>query len=276
MNGVTEKTHTLKLYGKAVLLLLLSFLFSAFRSDDPRLLMLRVKHSFFTGDNLGNIYLANEDELVKYLPGGKFFARYSNLKLGTITSVDATNPLKLLLYYRDFQQIVFLDNQLSKNSEAVSLEQLGYEQADLVCAAANNGFWLYNKQNSELIRFDENLKKTAFTGNLKQVLRSELNPNFMLEHNGYLFLNCPAGGIYVFDVFGAFSRVIALKNLNQFQVSQNIIYYQKDSTFCSYNFKLFDEGCTTLPNAARGVSAKYFNNKLYSGNRDSLIIYKFK
>lgn len=252
-------------------------LFSAFITDNPKPLVLKAKSNFFTGDNLGNAYLVNEDELVKYLASGKFFARYSNLKLGAITSVDATNPLKLLLYYRDFQQVVFLDNQLSKNSEAVSLEQLGYEQTDLVCAAANNGFWLYNKQNNELIRFDENLKKIAFTGNLKQVLQHEFNPNFMLEHNGYLFLNCPASGIYVFDIFGAFSRVIAIKNLSQFQVNENIIYYQKDSAFCSYNFKLFDEACIVLPASAQvAVTAKYFNNKLYTGYKDSLLIANFK
>ena len=118
--------------------------------------MIKVKSDFFNADNIGNIYTIKEDELMKFLPSGKFFARYSNLKLGNITSLDATNPLKLVLYYRDFQQIVFLDNQLSVNSENVSLEKLGYEQTDLVCASANNSFWIYNKQNNELIRFNKN------------------------------------------------------------------------------------------------------------------------
>ncbi len=252
----------------------LLFVSMAFDYQDQPPLLLKAKQNFFTGDNFGNVYAVNEDELVKYLGTGKFFARYSNLKLGSITSVDATNPLKLLLYYRDFQQIVFLDNQLSKNSEAVSLEQLGYEQTDLVCAGANNSFWIYNKQNNELIRFDENLKKNAATGNLKQVLQGDIMPNFMLEHNGYLFLNCPQSGIYVFDIFGAFSRIISLKNLAQFQVSENIVYYQKDSAFCSYNFKLFEDVCKPMPGSGK-VTAKYYNNKLYRGYRDSLLVQPF-
>src|SRR3954471_3752167 len=102
--------------------------------DDPKPLVIKTKFDSFTTDNIGNIYTIKEDELIKYLPSGKFFARYSNLRLGNITYVDATNPLKLILYYRDFQQLVFLDNQLSVNSEVVSLEKLGYEQTDLVCA----------------------------------------------------------------------------------------------------------------------------------------------
>lgn len=258
-----------------IVVILVSFCFS-FRQDEPKPLVLKTKQNFYTGDNFGNAYLVNEDELFKYLANGKFFARYSNLKLGSITMVDATNPLKLLLYYRDFQQIVFLDDQLSKNSEAVSLEQLGYEQTDLVCAGANNSFWIYNKQNNELIRFNESLKMIVSTGNLKQILQRNLSPNFMLEHNGYLFLNCPETGIFVFDIFGAFSRIVALKNLKQFQVNENIIYYQKDSAICSYDFKLFEDACKLIPACRPGIIAKYYNKKLYSGYKDSLMIQPFK
>jgi hypothetical protein len=252
------------------------FLASSFFQEDAKPLTIRSKQNYFTGDNFGNAYLVNDDELFKYRANSKYFARYSNLKLGNISLVDATNPLKLLVYYRDFQQIVFLDNQLSNNSEAVSLEQLGYEQTDLVCAGANNSFWIYNKQNNELIRFNENLKIIVSTGNLKQILQNNIAPNFMLEHNWYLYLNCPKTGIFVFDIFGAFSKVIAIKDLKQFQVNENIIYYQKDSVFCSYDFKLFDQACKLIPKHKFGVTAKYFNKKLYTGYKDSLLIEPFK
>lgn len=247
----------------------------SFVSGDRPALTIKAKHAYFTGDNLGNIYTVLDDELVKYLPNGKFFARYSNLKLGSISFVDATNPLKLVLYYRDFQQIVFLDNQLSVNSENVSLERLGYEQTDLVCASANNSFWIYDKQNNELLRFNEASKKIAFTGNLKQVLRTDLDPNFMVEHNGYLYLNSPKTGIYVFDMFGAFSKIISIKDLQQFQVSESLIYFKRDSTFCSYDHRLFEEACKDLPNQRLVTGVKYHNNKIYLGYKDSIQITGF-
>lgn len=222
---------------------------------------------------MANVYAVNNEELIKFLPSGKYFARYSNLKLGSITTLDATNPLKLILYYRDFQQIVFLDNQLSQTSEPVSLEKLGYEQTDLVCASANNGFWLYDKQNNELLRFNENTKKIASTGNLKQVLQTDLNPDFMLEHNGWLFLNSPGTGIYVFDIFGAFSKIIALKNLKDFRVNEDIIYYKKDSSLCSYNYKLFEEACKAIPNSTNCLKIEFNKNKIYCGYKDSVVVY---
>lgn len=233
---------------------------------------IKTRLDYFTVDNLGNIYAVNNDELVKYLPNSKFFARYSNLKLGAITSVDVTNPLKLVLYYRDFQQIIFLDNQLSLNSEQVSLEKLGYEQTELVCASANNSFWIYDKQNNELLRFNENSKKIANTGNLKQVLQANITPDFMTEYNGFLYLNCRENGIYVFDIFGAYSKLIPIKKLRQFQVNEELIYYKKDSSLCSYNHKLFAEACRVINSSSAAMDIKYFGKNIVTGFKDSITI----
>lgn len=259
-------------FSKILLSLLFLLVTSAVLKQDKDRLVIRSKHDHFTSDNLGNIYLIKEDELVKYLANGKFFTRYSNLKLGSISHVDATNPLKILLYYKDFQQIVFLDNQLTSNSENISLEALGHEQTELVCASMNNSFWIYDKQNNELTRFNENSKKTASTGNLKQVLRTELNPNFMKEHNNYLYLNCPETGIYVFDIFGAFSKIISIKGLKNFQVSEDIIYYKKDSILCSYNHKLFDEACKSLVKGNKSAGIVVGKNKVYVSYLDSVLV----
>lgn len=255
------------------LIFIVILFFSFALQDKPLCLVIKSKLNYFATDNMGNVYTVKEEELVKYLSNGKLFARYSNLQFGNISAIDATNPLKLILYYRDFQQIVFLDNQLTSKSESISLEALGYEQADLVCASANNGFWLYNKQNNELVRFNENLKQITITGNLKQLLQTNIKPNFMREHNGYLYLNSPENGIFVFDIFGTFNRIISLKNLKQFDVYEDVIYFQKDSSLCSYNFKLFEEACKKLPKYTNAIEAKYYNNKVYVGYKDSLIIY---
>lgn len=251
----------------------LCLLFFSFRSDTKPLVIVK-PHDYFTVDNLGNVIFVKESELEKYLANGKYFTRYSNLKFGSITSVDATNPLRIMLFYKDYQQLVFLDNQLTQKNEPVSLERLGHEQTELACISANNdGFWLFNKANNDLVRFDDQLKKVASTGNLKQMLQTEeIHPNFLLEYNGNVFLNCPEVGIYVFDIFGTFSKIISLKGLESFQVNENIIYFQKDNGICSYNYKLFEEVCKDYP--VNKLSHSYFiKNKAYLSNKDSLFVY---
>jgi len=257
---------------KPLIPLLLALMACSFVMDtNPRRVVIKANFDQFTIDNIGNIYTLLDEEIVKYLPNGKFFARYSNLKLGKISFVDATNPLKVLLYYKDFQQLVFLDNQLSVNSNEVALENLGYEQTELACAGANNSFWIYDRKNNELLRFNENSKKISSTGNLKQILKADLDPNFMREYNGFLYLNCPDQGIYVFDFYGAFSKLIPLKSLRGFRVDEEIVYFRRDSTLCSYNFKLLEEVCKPLPDHKLLKGVNYFKQALYLAYKDSLV-----
>ena len=133
-----------------------------------------------------------------------------------------------------------------------------------------SSIWIYNKQNNELIRFNENSKKVAATGNLKQVLQVNLNPNYLTEHNGYVFLNCPETGIYVFDIFGTFNKIIALKNLKNFQVNESLIYYAKDSNLCSYNYKTFEDACKIISN--KPLQVIYRKQKIYCGYKDSVVV----
>lgn len=255
-----------------IFLFLLVGMMTSFISDAPlKRVVIKTNFDQFAIDNIGNIYTLLDEEIVKYLPNGRLFARYSNLKLGKISEVDATNPLKVLLYYKDFQQLVFLDNQLSVNSNEVSLENLGYEQTELVCAGANNSFWIYDRKNNELLRFNENSKIVSSTGNLKQILKAELDPNFMREYNGFLYLNCPEQGIYVFDFYGAFSKLISLKGLRGFRVDEEIVYFRRDSSLCSYNFKFMEEACKPLPDHQLLKGVNYFKEALYLAYKDSLV-----
>jgi len=256
---------------KVILLFMVALVCSFIQDTKSKRVVIKTKFNQFTIDNIGNIYTIHDEEIVKYLPNGNFFARYSNLKLGKISFVDVTNPLKVLLYYKDFQQLVFLDNQLSVNSNEVSLENLGYEQTELACAGANNSFWIYDQKNNELLRFNENSKKVSFTGNLKQILKTDLNPTFMKEYNGFLYLNCPQNGIYVFDFYGAFSKLIPLKELKGFRVDEEIVYFRKDSNLCSYNFKLMEEVCKPLPDYNILKSVNYFKESIYLAYTDSLV-----
>jgi hypothetical protein len=237
---------------------------------NKKLYVIKETFNLFTSDNLCNSYFVNGEELVKYpaVPG-KPQLRYSNKKLGNITTVDATNALKVLLYYRDFQQLVFLDSQLSPNGDPISLESLGYEQTDLVCSSFNNGFWIYNKQTNELVRFDENSQPITKTGNLKQLLQADLKPDYMTEYNSYLYLNCPDIGIYVFDMYGTFSRIISLKGLRSFQVNENIIYYYKSGRFYSYNTKAYEEKWMEYSDLVKNV--RIAKDRLFLQYTDSVV-----
>src|ERR1051325_2600855 len=71
--------------------------------------------SDFYVDNLDNVYLLNKDNQVKKLNNkGDSVSVFNALrKYGDIYSIDVSNPLKILVYYKEFGTIVVLDRFLS-------------------------------------------------------------------------------------------------------------------------------------------------------------------
>lgn len=208
--------------------------------------------------------MIHKDEILKYNAAGVFLKRYSNKRLGNITMMDCMNPLKILVYYKDFQQVVFLDDQLTQNSEIVSLEELGYEQADLICASYNNSFWIYSKQNNELVRFNSQLQPIVKTGNLKPVLQRNLDPNLIKESNGYLYMNCPDEGVLLFDIYGTFYKIYPIKGLTDFNVmNETIVYFQ--------NHKLQQYQPTTFNTAEKEVQDSLIKHVIWQKDQYYLV-----
>ena len=79
----------------------------------------------FAVDNMDNIYLVQSgNQIKKTNPKGDSIAVYNDVKrYGRIAFIDATNPLKLLVYYTDFSTIVVLDRFLNKRN-TIDLRQL--------------------------------------------------------------------------------------------------------------------------------------------------------
>lgn len=251
-----------------MLILAIIWLLFAFPKGNQQAITIREAHHFFTVDELGQIYLVHGSELLKYKKTGERQARYSNLRFGEIASVDATNPLKILVYYRDYQQVIFLDNQLSVNGK-VPLQDLGLSQAQLVCASANNSFWVYDQMHSELHRYDQSGKKTASTGNLRQLLNSEISPSSIIEQSNLLYL-AAADAIYVFDIYGAFIRSLPLQKTGNLMVRNEVAYYQQEGKLCSYDLRTFSETCNSLPPDA--VGARQGMGAIFVSYGDSLVV----
>lgn len=223
-------------------------------------------------DGFGNFYIITNHEMMKYNSEGVLQKKFSIKKYGHIDYVDAMNPLKILVYYKDFQQVLFLDDQLTQTNSIVSLETLGYEQTELICSSANNGFWIYNKQNNELIRFDADLKPMVHTGNLKRILAVDLKPNYMMEHNSFVYLNCPNEGILVFDMYGTFYKTIPIKNVKEFNVVNGDVFYYENKSLKQYQAQTFNTVEKTFTDTLL-QNVYWQNNRFYKVFNDSLVIF---
>lgn len=260
---------------RAVFILAL-FISIAFTSDFTLVKSIPEEVNFITTDNLGNCYLVKEDILEKYDKDGNLLKNFSNKSLGKISSVDASNPMKILVFYKDFSKIIFLDNTLSLNGNIISLEELGLSQSQLACLSHNNGIWIYNPQNFELVRLDLDLKKQEQTGNINQIipLGAKLNPNFLIEYNNKVYLNNFESGILIFDSYGTFYKNVPIKNLESFQTMNDNIVFSKNNSITNFNTKTLVQDSVALP--VRALSARVEKDKLFIRAAKSVEIYTAK
>ncbi|MDD5569791.1 MAG: hypothetical protein PHD97_01390 [Bacteroidales bacterium] len=266
----------IKISSLSVLLIIVFILFSFITSDFVLIKSVTIETGEkFTTDKLGNLYVFGSDNIRGYDKNGKQTAIYSNINYGKISLVDASNPQKIMVFYKDFSRIIFLDNTLSINGEGIDLASLGFEMTTISCTSANNDTWIYDSRNYQIIKLDKNLGVLFNSGNLSQLLKINMNPNFFLFQNDFLFLNNPETGILIFNTFGTYLKTIPIKELQAFQVIGDNIYFCSKNKFKSYNIKTFEEKNFILPDT-NSTKVRIEQNRLYLFNEKQIDIYSNK
>jgi hypothetical protein len=241
----------------------------AFRKAIP------LKANMMAVDELGFIYLVRDNEVMKLGTDAKVLFTRSNLSSGDITSINVSDPFKVMLFYKDFGTIEFLDNTLSLTN-TISLDVFGLQLSTLAAMSYNNGFWVYNPQNMELVRINQFLNISDRTGNIAKVTGKEINPNFLLEKDDMVFLNDPKHGILMFDKYGAYYKTIKASGIAYFQVyDRKLVFFEKGRMVILDPVTL-DQISFPLPankHKELSISLGKETNRLYSLESDTLKIY---
>jgi hypothetical protein len=237
--------------------------------------------SFFTTDKLNNIYLVRNNALFKYNRSGTLINNYNEKRFGRLSYVDVNNPLKILLLFSDFSQVIILDNKLALKS-TVLLRDLNILQCSAICNSYNDAMWVFDMQDQRLKRIDQN-RITNESGILGQLLPGlPLNPNFMQEDSNWLYVNNGGKGILVFDIYGTYYKTIPVNTPRTFQVlADQLVYLARDSAgtaLKSYNLKSFEEKNILLPEPEQKdsiIDVRLNQQMLFVFKKESLDLYAF-
>ncbi len=177
----------------------------------------------FSIDNLGNFYFIKNGKVLKTDRNMNKIAEYSNNFLGDITYTDVSNPFRILIYYKDFNQIIFLDSHLAELKSPVSLDDLGIYDATAVCYSLLGGFWVYRNQKSQVIRFSQNLRKEQ-KGTELSAFGVNSSPRKMTETTKNIFIHFENDYIFILDNFGSYHKKVEVENIIDFRIKNNFIY----------------------------------------------------
>jgi hypothetical protein len=203
----------------------------------------------FTTDHLNKIYLIDNNQIFKLNYAGDTLYTYSNKTLGNISCLDVNNTLRPILFFKENARIVVTDNTLSAQQNSYSLEDLDLYQAQLIASSlVDNGIWIYDQELFQLIKVNKGFERIYESGNLEQILQKDgLNPSQILEHMDNVYMVCPRQGVLVFDIYGSYIKTVPVLNVDEIQVENSVMYYQKEGNYYGYGLIDFEEVKIQLP-----------------------------
>jgi hypothetical protein len=170
-------------------------------------------------DGFKNYYFVKNNVLIKYFEGQT--KEYQNLSLGMLTKVDITNPLKILLFYENFNTVQLLDNQLNE------IQKVNFNQIEnpilTKCAglSGQNKIWTFDSNTQQIGLYDLNTNTYKTLGNPLTnpivIYFTDFNNFYWIDSNNNWFTT---------TIYGNTTSLGKAETMNSLQVisNNNILY----------------------------------------------------
>lgn len=275
--------NDVKFYGNLWLVFTL-FLFLLYpvqskgQSKDKLLKSVPIRNAgLLTTDEFGNAYVVGEDNTLFLLKINEDTARtFNRLSYGTLAWVDASNPMRILLFYPQYAKVLLLDNMLSPKFE-INLKKLGLFNITAAGLSSDGHIWLYDASDAQLKKMDDRQKIIFSSNDLRQETNTVPRPTSLLEKEGVIYLCDSLNGIYTFNRQARFLNMLPFKGVEKIQVIDDQLLIFKDQQLRVYHMKTFKEIEVELPEVEDIRALRMERNHLFLLFPDRLdIFYKAK
>lgn len=240
--------------------------------------MITVNAGSFAVDNLGNLFVFSATGQLKKLDdSGDSVAVFNDVRrYGKLYAVDVSNPLKVLLYYKDYGTVLVLDRLLNVRT-SIDLRKLNLFQVNAISQAYDNGIWVFDEWAGQIKHIGDDGRVIDQSVDLRQVFDSMPSPRFMTDENKLLYLYDVQKGVYLFDYYGSFKSRIPLIGWQDFTVVNDIIFGRKDNKLFRYQPGSLDlQEYDLPPNMINAKSIKITPQGIYLLRDDRIEIYDYR
>lgn len=226
-------------------------------------------------DNFGNLYVITvSNQLYKYGRNGTLLSTLNYNYNGNISSIDVTNPLQLVVLYKELNKVIILDNNLAYRGE-IDLTKAGIIQASAAARCYDNNIWVFDMGDLQLKKVNLNSEIEQTSGNIKQYTNNQIAVNFITDNGTNVFALDSINGVLVFDVFGSYKKTIPLINLNELKVLDKYFFYIHDVKLNRYNTQTTLLNKYSLPDTNNILNFSIEKERLYLLKTDTISIYSY-
>jgi hypothetical protein len=188
--------------------------------------------------------------------------QYQNLQLGPITKVDIINPLKIVVFYEEFNSVVLLDSQFNeiqkiefnslelKNNETIIVKSIGL--------ASNNRLWLFNAVNQRIALFDLN---TFSYNEISNPINNSIT-NYKSDFNYFYWID-KNKAFNKCSIFGSITTTEFTENETEFTlINNNYIIYKKENSLYLKNLK--NNSIQEIVNVKNSIKNFYYKEQILS------------
>jgi hypothetical protein len=232
----------------------------------------------FTIDNLDNIYILNSRNQVKKLnSNGDSVAVFNDVKkYGQASLIDVSNPLKVLLYYKDFATIVVLDRFLNVVN-SIDLRKQNIFQAKAIAQSYDNRVWVYDEVENKLKKVDENGTIMQETPDFRMLFGQAPSPQKIFDQDKYVYLYDSIQGVFVFDYYGSLKNKILISRWQNFKVAGKYIFGANNDILHRYEISTYRLDEWRMPEEIyKSRSFNFSSSRLYALKKDSIAIYSYQ
>lgn len=134
-----------------------------------------------------DVWVIENQKVYKISYDGSVLATHYNNQLGEPTTIDATDPFRVTVFYQHHQQIEILDNHGSRIGNIISLSNLNLGEVTHVCRSSRGGLWLYHRETSELLLTNSQISRVIAQFSVLP-LAGQTAPNVVTEADGVIYL----------------------------------------------------------------------------------------
>jgi hypothetical protein len=191
-----------------------------------------LKADQFVGvDEFKNMYYVNNNVLFKKYKDHTI--SYNKPNLGELTSVDILNPFKINLFYKDFNSLNIVDNNLNELADEVNFTiETTFNNVMFISQSSQNNIWLYADDNKlHLYNFKNRTEQiqtqpiTFYQNNFIPIILKSTYKNVWIISKT---------GVIQFNEYGNFVQSFDIEGIEYFFPFRKSFIYFKNRTFYYY------------------------------------------